>query len=47
MPGFPVPTRFANLLLEQFGGENGELAAVMLYFIQAFGAKCRTRTSTT
>lgn len=30
---------FANLLLEQFGGENGELAAAMQYFTQAFGAK--------
>jgi Mn-containing catalase len=31
--------QFANLLLEQFGGENGELAAAMQYFTQAFGAK--------
>ena len=31
--------KFANLLLEQFGGENGELAAAMQYFTQAFGAK--------
>jgi Mn-containing catalase len=31
--------RFANLLLEQFGGENGELAAAMQYFTQAFSAK--------
>jgi Mn-containing catalase len=31
--------RFADLLLEQFGGENGELAAAMQYFTQAFGAK--------
>src|ERR1700761_7218034 len=31
--------RFANLLLEQFGGENGELAAALQYFTQAFGAK--------
>src|ERR1043165_9651574 len=31
--------RFANLLLEQFGGENGELAAAMQYFVQAFAAK--------
>lgn len=31
--------RFANLLLEQFGGENGELKAAMQYFTQAFGAK--------
>lgn len=31
--------RFANLLLEQFGGENGELAAAMQYFTQAYGAK--------
>ncbi|RZK50111.1 MAG: manganese catalase family protein [Pedobacter sp.] len=31
--------RFANILLEQFGGENGELAAAMQYFTQAIGAK--------
>ncbi len=31
--------RFATILLEQFGGENGELAASMQYFQQAFGAK--------
>ncbi len=31
--------RFAALLLEQFGGPNGELKAAMQYFIQAFGAK--------
>lgn len=31
--------KFANLLLEQFGGANGELKAAMDYFIQAFGAK--------
>ncbi|HEY5465225.1 MAG TPA: manganese catalase family protein [Hanamia sp.] len=30
---------FANLLLEQFGGANGELAAALRYFMQAFGAK--------
>jgi len=30
---------FANILLEQFGGENGELAAAIQYFTQAFGAK--------
>src|ERR1700709_1181535 len=30
---------FATLLLEQFGGANGELAAAMQYFTQAFGAK--------
>jgi Mn-containing catalase len=30
--------RFANLLLEQFGGENGELAAAMQYTIQ--GLNC-------
>ncbi len=28
--------RFARLLLEQFGGANGELAAAMQYFVQAF-----------
>ena len=31
--------RFATLLLEQFGGGNGELKAAMQYFVQAFGAK--------
>src|SRR5690606_14685699 len=31
--------RFANLLLEQFGGPNGELKAAMQYFVQAFSAK--------
>lgn len=31
--------RFANLLLEQFGGPNGELKAAMQYFVQAFAAK--------
>src|SRR5215211_2833930 len=30
---------FATLLLEQFGGVNGELAAALRYFGQAFGAK--------
>jgi len=30
---------FATLLLEQFGGANGELAAALRYFVQAFGAK--------
>lgn len=30
---------FATLLLEQFGGANGELAAALRYFEQAFGAK--------
>jgi Mn-containing catalase len=30
---------FATLLLDQFGGANGELAAAMRYFVQAFGAK--------
>jgi Mn-containing catalase len=30
---------FATLLLEQFGGANGELAAAMRYFVQAFGAR--------
>lgn len=28
--------RFARLLLEQFGGSNGELKAAMQYFVQAF-----------
>lgn len=31
--------RFAALLLEQFGGPNGELAAAMRYFTQAFAAR--------
>ena len=31
--------RFAKLLLEQFGGGNGELSAAMQYFVQAFGCK--------
>ncbi|WP_423147505.1 manganese catalase family protein [Rubrolithibacter danxiaensis] len=31
--------RFARLLLEQFGGSNGELKAAMQYFVQAFAAK--------
>ncbi|HJT75927.1 MAG TPA: manganese catalase family protein [Gemmataceae bacterium] len=31
--------RFASLLLEQFGGGNGELKAGMQYFVQAFGAR--------
>lgn len=30
---------FASLVLEQFGGANGELAAAMRYFTQAFGAR--------
>jgi manganese catalase len=30
---------FARLLLEQFGGGNGELKAAMQYFVQAFGHK--------
>jgi len=31
--------RFASLLMEQFGGGNGELKAAMQYFVQAFGAR--------
>lgn len=31
--------RFATLLLEQFGGINGELKACMQYFLQAFAAR--------
>ncbi|HLI07579.1 MAG TPA: manganese catalase family protein [Ktedonobacteraceae bacterium] len=31
--------RFATLLLEQFGGANGELKAAMQYFTQAFSAR--------
>jgi Mn-containing catalase len=31
--------KFARLLLEQFGGGNGELKAAMQYFVQGFGAR--------
>ncbi len=31
--------RFAALMLEQFGGGNGELSAAMQYFVQAFGCR--------
>ena len=31
--------RFASMLLDQFGGANGELKAAMQYFVQAFGAR--------
>jgi len=31
--------RFANLLLEQFGGANGELKAAMQYFVQGFACR--------
>jgi Mn-containing catalase len=31
--------RFANMLLEQFGGGNSELKAAMQYFVQAFGCR--------
>src|SRR3954465_15126462 len=31
--------RFAKLLLEQFGGGNGELKAAMQYFTQAFSVR--------
>ena len=31
--------KFARLLLEQFGGGNGELKAAIQYFIQAFGCR--------
>ena len=31
--------KFAALLLEQFGGANGELKAAMTYFVQAFGVR--------
>lgn len=31
--------RFARLLLEQFGGGNGELKAAMQYFVQAYSCK--------
>src|SRR5690554_3878607 len=32
--------RFASILLEQFGGANGELKAAMQYFVQAFSCRC-------
>jgi len=31
--------RFARLMLEQFGGANGELSAAMQYFVQAYSCK--------
>ncbi|MDX5421651.1 MAG: manganese catalase family protein, partial [Hymenobacteraceae bacterium] len=31
--------KFASLLLEQFGGANGELKAALQYFVQAFPAR--------
>src|SRR5947209_1460065 len=31
--------RFASMLLEQFGGANGELSAAMQYFVQAFAVR--------
>lgn len=31
--------RFASILLEQFGGANGELKAAMQYFVQAFSCR--------
>src|SRR3982751_2431126 len=31
--------RFASLLMEQFGGGNGELKAAMQYFVQAFSCR--------
>lgn len=31
--------RFARLMLEQFGGANGELSAALQYFVQAFSCK--------
>ncbi|MCA1990920.1 MAG: manganese catalase family protein [Coleofasciculus sp. S288] len=31
--------RFATMLLEQFGGPNGELKAALQYFVQAFAAR--------
>ena len=34
--------RFGNMLLEQFGGANGELAAAMQYSIQASIARTLT-----
>jgi Mn-containing catalase len=31
--------RFATMLLEQFGGANGELKAALQYFVQSFSAR--------
>src|SRR3569623_1776909 len=31
--------RFARMLLDQFGGGNGELKAAMQYYVQAFGCR--------
>ena len=39
MPACPAGSAFARLLLEQFGGANGELKAAMQYFMQAFSAR--------
>jgi Mn-containing catalase len=36
--GTPDP-RFGNMVLEQFGGANGELAAAMQYSIQGFNCE--------
>jgi Mn-containing catalase len=35
--------RFGNMLLEQFGGANGELAAAMQYSIQGFNCEDEAR----
>jgi Mn-containing catalase len=36
--------RFGNMLLEQFGGANGELAAAMQYSIQGLNCeRCRSQ----
>lgn len=40
--GEPDP-RFGNMVLEQFGGANGELAAAMQYSIQAFNCEDQAR----
>ncbi len=40
--GEPDP-RFGNMLLEQFGGANGELAAAMQYSIQGFNCEDQAR----
>ncbi len=36
---FGPDPRFASMLLEQFGGPNGELKAAMQYFVQSFAAR--------
>jgi hypothetical protein len=41
-PRLKPDPRFANWLLEQFGGGNDELEAAMQYFLHAFDCKAKT-----